>query len=278
IAQDLLPTESNFGITQEMYSGLNNRDAKAGIEIWAKMIYENYTNIKKSNVIIYENMESLIKSINNNELDIVFLNSLQFIQNKDELKIQPYFGTTVNKEKKYSIYLISKNKQPIKKFDELKNTIITIQAGRYKMLNELWLDLLCLENRINDKTKFFKKIVFEENPSKTIFSVFFDKSDFCIATNFSYDLMMEMNPQISKKISVFKKRENLINDLFCFVNSMNPNLKSNLLDFGQTLDKQPKMEQVYKMFKIDGSYLLEEHYLDSTLMLWQEYNKIKKVN
>ena len=109
IAQDLLPTESNFGITQEMYSGLNNRDAKAGIEIWAKMIYENYTNIKKSNVIIYENMESLIKSINNNELDIVFLNSLQFIQNKDELKIQPYFGTTVNKEKKYSIYLISKN-------------------------------------------------------------------------------------------------------------------------------------------------------------------------
>ena len=146
------------------------------------------------------------------------------------------------------------------------------------MINEMWFELLCPENGIKDKENFFKKIEYVESPSKTILAVFFDKADACIATSFSFDVMNEMNPQISTKLKILAKRENLVNDLFCLRNNMDEELKNTIINYGLEIDKKPKTEQIYKIFKIDGSFPFEEHYLDGTLLLWQDYKKINSEN
>lgn len=274
-AQKLVVQESNMGITKEMFSDINIRDAKATIEVWGKIVHESNAKIDDAKTSIFNSVDDLAASINNNEIDVVFLNSIQFLKNENKLNIQPYFGTTTNKKKFFDIYLLSNNSKGNTSFLNLKGKKIIIQAGRYKMINEMWFELLCLENGIKEKENFFKKIEYVESPSKTILAVFFEKADACIATSFSFDVMNELNPQISTKLKVVTKRENLINDLFCLRNNMSEEIRNTITNYGLEIDKKPKTEQVYKIFKIDGSFPFKMEYLHETITLYEDYNKYK---
>ena len=87
--------------------------------------------------------------------------------------------------------------------------------------------------------------------------------------------MNELNPQISTKLKVVTKRENLINDLFCLRNNMSEEIRNTITNYGLEIDKKPKTEQVYKIFKIDGSFPFKMEYLHETITLYEDYNKYK---
>ncbi|MFZ1292038.1 MAG: PhnD/SsuA/transferrin family substrate-binding protein [Melioribacteraceae bacterium] len=276
-AQGVSSNESNIGITKEMFSDVNIRDAKASIELWIKMIQESFTTIKKSNAFVYEDINDLTTDLNNAKIDYVFINTPQYLNFKSVLNLKPYYGTLPNKEKFFDLFLLIKNDKNIKSFSELKNTKITIHGGRYKMLIDLWLDYLCLQNGAGAKEKFFKKIEYVDNASKTILSTFFDKSDLCIVTSSTFDVMSEMNPQVKKGLSVLYKREKLINDLFCFRNNIPDWLKKSAFGFGKEIDSKAKTSHIYKILKIDGSYLLQDEDLAATINLWESYKKLKTI-
>lgn len=276
IAQDAqLKTESNIGITKEMFYDVNIRDAKVIIDIWAKMVHERFETNLKTTTFIYENVQEMIVDVNKENVNYLFLNTPQYLMYKSALNIEPYYGTLLNKSKYFDLLFIGKKETQLKSFKDLQNSTIIVQAGRYRTLSELYLDYLCLLNGVKEKQKFFKKIIFEENASKAILSTFFGKTDFCIITSGTFDIMSEMNPQVKKTLEIFYKRKNLINDLFCFRKSISQKEKTLATVFGSNLDSNPKTSQIYKIFKIDGSYILNSSDLDPTIELWDDYNKLK---
>ena len=118
-AQNIAAAESNMGVTKEMFSDINIRDARATMEVWAKIVHESYTKVENAKTTIFNDPETLISAINNEEIDVIFLNSIQYLQNINVLNIKPYFGTTVNKKKFFSLFLLTNNKE-INKFSDLK--------------------------------------------------------------------------------------------------------------------------------------------------------------
>ncbi|MBK7104874.1 MAG: PhnD/SsuA/transferrin family substrate-binding protein [Ignavibacteriae bacterium] len=270
-----LKPESNMGITKEMFSDVNIRDAKAIIEIWTKMIHEKISNDVKTTTFIYDDIQKLIKDINDEKVDYVFLNVPQYLKYKSSLKLKPYYGTLVNKKKYFDLYLIIGIDKNIKSFSELKNSTIAIQCGRFETMGNLFLDYLCLKNGVQEKEKFFKKILYEDNASKTILGTFFGKTDACIVTSSTFEITSEMNPQVKNSLRILNKKENLTNDLFCFRNNLPENEKEKAVGFGNQVDADPKTSQVYKIFKIDGSYLINKSDLAPTVELWESYNNLK---
>lgn len=267
--------ESNMGITEEMFSNVNIRDAKAVIEIWAKLIHEYTTNIKETNTNVYSNVNDLIKDLNKNQLDLIFLNTPQYFVNERKLKITPYFGTKINGEKYIDLVLLTNKNLVLKSFNDLMGKKITIYGGRQKRLVEMWLDVLLLRNGFKNKEEFFAVIEYEENASKNILSVFFEKNDVCVSLESSFDTMCELNPQIKNSLSVLYEIDGLVNDLYCIRNDIDSEMKNGILEFAKQIDTKPKTEQVYKIFKIDGSYFLEENDLQITRSLWNEFNKLR---
>ncbi|MBK7980990.1 MAG: PhnD/SsuA/transferrin family substrate-binding protein [Ignavibacteriae bacterium] len=276
IAQDAQTKHnSNIGITNEMFNDVNIRDAKVIIDLWAKMIHERFITSLQTSTFIYKNIDDMIKDINSEKVDYLFLNVPQYLMHKSSLKIEPYYGTLLNKKKSFDLLFIGKKEITLKSFNDLRNSTIVVQGGRYKTLSELFLDYLCLSNGITKKENFFKKIIFEENASKTILGTFFGKNDFSIITSSTFDIMSEMNPQIKKTLKIMYKRKNLVNDLFCFRSTLAQKYKDLAINFGNNIDSNPKTSQVYKIFKIDGSYEINNSDLEQTLELWEDYNKLK---
>lgn len=266
--------ESNMGITEEMFSNVNIRDAKAVIEIWAKLIHDYTTNIKETNTNVYSSINDLINDLNRNQVDLVFMNTPQYFNSEKKLKITPYFGTKLNGEKYIDLVLLSNKKLMINSFNDLKGKKITIFGGRQKRLVEMWLDVLLLRNGCTNKENFFEEIEYEENASKNILSVFFEKNDVCVSLESSFDTMCELNPQIKKSLNVLYKIDGLVNDLYCIRNDIDSEMKKSIVEFAKQIDTKPKTEQVYKIFKIDGSYIFKEDNLQKTRSLWNEFKNL----
>ena len=60
---------------------------------------------------------------------------------------------------------------------------------------------------------------------------------------------------------------------------MNEELKNTIKNYGLVIDKKPKTEQIYKIFKIDGSFPFKPEFLKETLMLYKDYKNLdQKLN
>ena len=68
-----------------------------------------------------------------------------------------------------------------------------------------WIDYIVLEKYKKSMFKVFKKVVEIKRPQKLIFNIFFNKNELSVVSKKMYDDMVELNPQIKKKIEIIKK-------------------------------------------------------------------------
>lgn len=274
-SQDSFKKNYNLGISKDMLEDVNARDAKATLEIWTKVFSESFEDINTINITIYKSIDELIIAANNNEVDLVYTSSFIYAMEMDKLALEPKITTLVNNNKYYDILLCSNSESKITDFNELRNKSILIQGGKFKLINELWLDLLCLQIGEKDKNKFFKKIEFTKKPMQAVLPVFFKKTDFCIVNSFSLESIAELNPQISKSLKKLFIRKNLTSDLFCLKPSLSKKEKDLMVDRAINYKTLHKSEQLFKIFKTNGSSVFEASDLDGVKSLWNDYNNLK---
>lgn len=184
----------------------------------------------------------------------------------------------VNNTEFYNSILFSNKEKTIKDFSELKGQKIMVQSGKYKIVNEMWLDVLCFENGIADKNSFFSKIEFVDKPMQAVLAVFFNKADYCIVSNASFNIIKEMNPQVSKSLKIVTSRENLANEIICINTSLNNDEKKMILTVSSNYQGVPKNEQINKIFKSTGATQIIESDFDGVKSLWNEYKSHKPKN
>jgi ABC-type phosphate/phosphonate transport system substrate-binding protein len=272
-SQQKLKKSYNLGITKNILEGVNIRDAKVSIEIWVKLLAETIRPVEKINVEIFNNSEELISAVDKNAVDIIYLSSFDYEMEKDRLKIIPLAKTNINKSDFYDIYLCTFSGDNVPNFASLKDKKILVQAGKYKEINELWLNLLCLQNGVKNKDKFFKKVEFVEKPMQAILPVFLKKVDLCIINSGSLEIISELNPQISKSIDVLFKQENLINDIICIRQGLSDEERNLVSKITLNYKSLPKNEQAFKIFKTVGSSAIKKSDFDGIEVLLNNYKK-----
>ncbi|MCB0746399.1 MAG: PhnD/SsuA/transferrin family substrate-binding protein [Ignavibacteriales bacterium] len=274
-SQDSFKKNYNFGISKEMLEDVNIRDAKATLELWTKVFTQSFEEVESIKITIYKNVNELINSANNNEVDLVYTSSLIYAMEMDKLNLEPKITSSVNNNKYFDILLCSSSDSKVSNFNELRNKSILIQGGKFKLINELWLDLLCLQIGEKDKNKFFKKIEFTEKPMQAVLPVFFKKTDCCIVNSASLESIAELNPQISKSLKVLFKREKLTSDIVCLRPSLTKKEKDLMMDRAINYKSLHKSEQLFKIFKTNGASVFEASDLDGVKSLWEDYKKLK---
>ncbi|MCB0742638.1 MAG: PhnD/SsuA/transferrin family substrate-binding protein [Ignavibacteriae bacterium] len=274
-SQSGLKSEYVYGISNEIFEGVNVRDAKASLELWAKVFVENYEEVKSAKIIIFKDTDEIIKSINNKEVDLLMLPSSLYVMEEEKLNIEPLIISKNSDDLYFSLLLCSTPNQKIEKFADLKNKTILVQSGKFKRISELWLDLLCLQVGEKDKYSFFKKIEFVEKPMQAVLPVFFNKWDACIVTNVSLDAITEMNPQIQNSLKIVFQREKLLNEMICVRKDLDNKSKEIIRNRGLDYKSLPNGEQIFKIFKTLGSSVYKPTNLEGVRSLWSNYKKLK---
>ncbi|MCB0729466.1 MAG: PhnD/SsuA/transferrin family substrate-binding protein [Ignavibacteriae bacterium] len=276
--QNEIRNKFTLGISTDIFEDINLRDAKVTLKLWGQLLISEMPIVDSLNIVVYENVESIIEDSKKNKIDIMYISSLMYAKYEDKINLTPAISTKSNYQDFYHLDLLSNTKSNAEKFEDLKNSTILIQGGKYKQIAELWLDYLALQSGVKDKYKFFKKVEFVEKPMQAVLPIFMNKADYCIVNSVSLEALAELNPQITKGLKHVFSSQPLNNDLICINKNLTPKEKKLVTDIALNFKTMPKNEQLFKIFKTIGAGKFKESDLEGIRSLLKNYKNLLVAN
>jgi ABC-type phosphate/phosphonate transport system substrate-binding protein len=218
--------------------------------------------------ILVSNEQDELSNYLKTPFDLTFVSPIEYLQLKKKISIEPALVTETNKSYGDVYYLITNKKDNIKELSELKDGIIFILANSNEQVSSLWLDKILRENKLPVKSKFFKKINYDNKATNVVLPVFFKKANASIVTEAAFDLLCELNPSIKKEASILKISEPYIRAIFCFDGrSKDEERKKFLSDYIANLHLGAYGKQLTELYMINRLVPFKESYLENIIEL-----------
>lgn len=221
----------------------------------------------------YDNVESVMKEVENGKIDMIAMNSIQYLKIINKSLIEPAYGNIRGGKMTVKYQILVHNNKGFTKISDLKGKKLILVKG--DETGVLYLNTLLLRQRLGEAKEFFSSVDEKVKTSQAVLSVFFGQTDACIVNDIAYQTMVEMNPQLGKDLKIISTSPELLDYLAVFRKSLNDDIKRKTHEVGRTLKTHPRGKQILMLFKIDDLAPIKETDLSSIKELLDEYNRLK---
>ncbi len=260
----LLITNVFYGADMDKvsYSG-----AKIALKLWLKKTTRNLKGTT-SQMLFYTDFNHLEKDIKDKgKIDTLIITSYSYLMHLDFCK--KYFkGGWIKSEidgKPLMSYVILKRKG----VKIQKNA--TVRYYKYSKILKLILQKYAIKHNLNLNYETTKK------ESKPVLDLFFKKCDLAITNQFSWKLMQELNPQLSKSLVVVHKTERIFTSLISLFSKNMSNFKKKLyLKSIKDIRTTQSGKQLMQLFKFNKLLKLENNSFRGLEKFYKNYLILKK--
>jgi phosphonate transport system substrate-binding protein len=250
------------------------KDAAAALEVWVKELAKGVGVSAESR--IYNDSYSLIKDFQNGKVDMGVMRSLDYLNAERELNSELALAKVRGGKTTTKILLLVSSDSGFSDIKDLKNKNIAMLKG--DDLGDIFLDSTLLQKKLPYAKHFFKSIQEKNKPSSVILPVFFNQIDACITTDTSFETMIRLNPQLGNKLKVIASSPELISSVSFFRKDYNEKYKQKALNTSQTLNNNPRGQQVLLLFQGDKLVKMQKSDLDSTRNFYNNFKKLMAEN
>ncbi|APW65416.1 hypothetical protein LPB137_05920 [Poseidonibacter parvus] len=259
----------NVGYDLSNTTMLSKKDMKVATDILLKKLLENLD--IQSSFIYYYNPLEIQKDIDTSKLDYITVTPLRVVKYLDLDSLEKAFGQGSNNMKEYNLILISRSELNIDNDKELADKKILMNTKNE--LHTLYIDYIFLKNIGNQKAKLH----YSRSYQRSILDLFFKKADVAIVTQKSYDIAIELNPQIAKKVSIFKKTNISDAQLGFFRKGLDEKIKKSMRNATDNINSTVKGKQLLSLYKTEKIVETDLNLLKPIRELVNKFNKLKKV-
>ncbi|MBA4366998.1 MAG: hypothetical protein C0403_05095 [Desulfobacterium sp.] len=261
------------GIIADAFSGVNQNDARIALNILlAKQLKTEY----KTETVIYPDIHAAIQDIKNGKLDLLTLPTMDYILARDQIQMKPEMISGVGPEKEQSYILLVNEGSNIKSLSQLNNKNLIVEKGAGGKLALKWIDTLLLEESLPESGVFFREIKQVDKSSRALLPVFFGQADGCIVRNYAFETMVELNPQVGKKLLVLNRSPVLGSTLLCFSPGIEKKLANKIINFIQKMPDHIEHRQVLLLFQVKQIFRYKPEYLQNLETLLHRYEELKQ--
>jgi len=128
----------NIGYSTSIFTEININDVKAVSNILSDQIgtdIEGRSKLK-SNTIIFENTNQLINLINNNELDIIGLTGLEYLEVSKKCNLEPIGVHSTDNQAYEELIIVVNNEKQISNIKDLKGKSLVIANKDHNLTNK----------------------------------------------------------------------------------------------------------------------------------------------
>ncbi|MCF6252589.1 MAG: PhnD/SsuA/transferrin family substrate-binding protein [Methylococcaceae bacterium] len=184
------------------YPPLSNVSSQADIEIslnyWMKELTDKI-DIKNSYSVIYDDIVSMKTAFDNRKIDMVIAPPLLLAIHFERNLLSDGFVCVKEKNKKDHLVIITNQKQKIATTSFLGKRLL---LPTNDLLAELFIQTETLKHYQHSYPRVFSQISKVNSNQRIILDLFFGRADVAVVYQSTLNLMAEMNPQITKKITV----------------------------------------------------------------------------
>jgi len=219
---------------------LSKKDMTLASDIWITEIASDIG--FKAVTTAYEDPAEMAKDFMQGNLDYIASSGFIFVKYFNLSLLEDGFSQGyLNGEKETFIFLVNK-KSNIKRLQDITTQQIAIQRDD-KIIS------LYLQNRTKDEKTL--NIQGYKTRQRALLKLFFGKVEVAVSTNKSFDLAIELNPQIGKEIKVLHTTGLQATAFGFFSKSFNEESKQKLLNTTKNIHKTPKGRQLLTLYKTE---------------------------
>lgn len=265
-----------IGYFLDTFSEVDPKDAHVALEVLGDRFAMKREVPYKNELDVLSDLEIAVRKNNQGKIDILSLMSVEYLQIRDRLLMEPMFVPSLTEENPVvSFVLLVKEHQGINNLEQLRNKKIIVQKSGRGTIALMWLDTKLYECALPESKTFFHSIKKVEKVSHAVLPVFFDKVDACIVPLYAYETMAELNPQLNKQLSIQLKSPGFLMTMICMRVGMDKDVRESIMRNVDEIEKDSEGRQILSIMKTKKIVRYKADYLQSTEEMYKKYKELK---
>ncbi len=133
-----------------------------------------------------------------------------------------------------------------------------------------------MRNKLQPAERFFSDIQEKSKDAQAILDTFFGRSDACLVTEAAYKMMVELNPQVGKKLRVVAESPELVASVGVFHPDYPQELRQRAIK-GMSSDymQHERGKQIILLFNVERMERISDHQFASVQRLIADHERLK---
>lgn len=240
-----------FGYSSNLFSEVSRSDAKAALAIWTQELVQLAGYRLKTEMVLFEDLPTLVAAIRDDKIDFVGLSSLDYLRIRNRTSMEPALtgrkGGRVGEEQ---VLLVHRD-SGITSLGHLKGRKLTRMGGSSGEIASLWIDTVLAKKGFPMAGRHFAGVKEVGKAQAAILPVFFRKADACVVNRRAWEIAVELNPQVGRELVVLANSPEFPIAVTCFRSSMSEEQKIEFIRLSLKMVSTPAGKQILTLFKID---------------------------
>lgn len=260
-----------IGLSDRVVTGVNMNDARAAFNIWSQEILgTSGLKIAQGEDLILPSPR-LLAAVRDGKVDLICLTVPEYLLVKDYVDV-----TRVMTDMRggHELLLLVRADGPIQTVADLrKRTMVIYESGSTGMA-EAWLSVLFKQEGLPAPEQVMARVNRNSKLASVVLPVFFGQMDACIATRQSFDVMVEMNPQLARKLRVLRTSPTMTSTFFACRRSLPQPLKTKILDHVVSAKASGAAKQLLTLFHTTGYNSCDAGCLQTAIHIAELYQRL----
>jgi len=240
-----------LAISEKVVYGVNLNDARAAMAVWATELWKT-TDLKiamapDQNWVMPS--DQLLAAIRGGTVDMFCLTVQEYRQ------VIPYVDTSriiTDDHGGDELLLVVREGSGIVNLAGLRGRYLILWESPSTSLAEPWLTVSLRREGLKSPEQLLGRIAKNSKLSQAVLPLFFGQADACVVTRRGLDTMVELNPQLARKLKVLLASPQMESAFFAWRSDYPAHLKKPVFDRVLDLRSSPTARQVLTLFQSPG--------------------------
>lgn len=245
------PSPLRLAVSDKVVYGVNLSDARAAMAVWATELLKNI-DVKQTLAPDQDWVmpsDQLLAAIRGGTVDLFSLTIQEYRQ------VASYVDTSRIITNDYGgdeLLLVVREGSGIVNLAGLRGRSLILQQSPTTSLAEPWLTVLLWRDGLPSPKQLLGRMTINTKLSQVVLPLFFGQADACVVTRRGLDTMVELNPQLSRKLKVLLASPKMVSAFFAWRQDYPAHLKNPIFDRLLELRSSPTAMQVLTLFQSPG--------------------------
>jgi len=261
--------KESFTISNAFYGEdidkVNYKDAKTAMDMWIKELAKNMD--AKSELTFYTDFDKVKQARAKGKVDMLLLSPISYLKNLHYCKThfdQGWLKKEDDGKPFFRLIILKRKNSKVKK-------VYRVHYYEYSTTAKMVAEIYGWENYLQ---MTFQKTLKE---SKPVLDLFFKKCDYAVVQEHTWNLMQELNPQLTQKLEIVHKSKRIFVDLISlFSNRLSQKDKDAYFRVIGAINTTAAGKQLMRLFKFNGLIRIDNEQFSPLENYYQEYIQLRE--
>ena len=249
-----LPTRMNapplrMAVSDTIVTGVNLSDARAAISVWTTELLKAIGLEPAANLEWVMPSDQLLAAIRGGKVDLFSITVQEYRQVALYVDASRIITDDSGGEE---LLLVVREGSGIVNLGGLRGRSLILWESPRTPLAEPWLSVSLWQAGLDSPRQFLGRITTNTKLSQVVLPLFFGQADACVVTRRGLDTMVELNPQLSRRVKVLLCSPRMQTAFLAFRKDFPVDLKKSIFERFLELKSIPATDQILTLFQSSG--------------------------